>query len=63
MENGNIENKPRFLFIQIGLNVTSLKIGKRCLPNEDLDHEELISWLLPKIIIFNNSGLSKTLGF
>ena len=42
MENGNIENKPRFLFIQIGLNGTSLKKGKRCLPNEHSD-EELIS--------------------
>ena len=64
MENGHIENKQRFLFIQIGLNSTSLKKGKRWLPNEHLDHEESISWLLlPKIIIFNNSGLLKTFRF
>ena len=64
MENGYIENKQRFLFIQIGLNGTSLKKGERCLPNKYLDHEESISWLLlPEIIIFNNSGLLKTLGF
>ena len=64
MENGHIESKPRFLFIQIGLNGTSLKKGKSCLPNEHLDHEESISWLLlSDIIIFNNLGLLKTFGF
>ena len=63
MENGHIENKPRFLFIQIGLNGTSLKKDKKCLPNEHLDHEESIFWLLlPKIIIFKNLGLLKTVG-
>ena len=43
MENGYIENKPRFLFIPISLNGTSLKKGKKCLPNEHLDHEESIA--------------------
>ena len=61
MENGHIEDKQRFLFIQIGLNGISLKKGKKCLPNEHLDHEESISWLiLSEIIIFNNLGLLKT---
>ena len=64
MENGHIENKQRFLFIQIGTNGTSLKKGKRCMPNEHLDHEKSISWLLLlEIIIFNNLGLLKTFGF
>ena len=43
MEDRHIENKPRFLFIQTSLNGTSLKKGKRCLPNEHLNHKELIS--------------------
>ena len=42
MKNWHIENKPGFLFIQIGMNGTSLKKGKRCLPNEYLDCEESI---------------------
>ena len=42
MENGHVENKQKFLFIQIGLNSTSLKKGKRYLLNEHLDHEDSI---------------------
>ena len=63
MENGHIENKQRFLFIQIGLNSTCLKKGKRCLSNKHLDHEESIYWLLlSEIIISNNLGLLKIVG-
>ena len=45
IEYGHIENQKRFLFIQISLNGTSFKKGKRCLPNEHLNHEESVSWL------------------
>ena len=38
MENGHIENKQRFLFIQISLIGTSLEKGKRRMPDEHLDH-------------------------
>ena len=64
MENGHIENEERFLFIQMGLNGTSLKKGQRHMPNEHSNHEQSIFWLLfPEIIIFNNLGLLKTFGF
>ena len=43
IEYGHIENQKRFLFIQISLNGTSLKKDKICLPDEHLNHEELIS--------------------
>ena len=62
-ENRHIENKQIFLFIQIRLNGTSLKKGKKCLPNEHLNHEKSISWLfLSEIIILNNLGLLKKVG-